>query len=340
MGEIRVNDIIYGTSFASGVTCDDNETVQEKLSNAAYLDKENEDIEGIPQSNYLYTSDIIDNLESESDTHVLSAKQGKILNDKIINSLQKSDIIDNLESEDVNKILSANQGRILNSKVEECFQSVSNGKALVASAITDKGIETEEDATFEIIANNISNIETGIDTSDGTAIASDILKDKVAYVKDVKVIGTMVNNGAKTSSLNCGGSYTIPAGYHNGSGKITANSLASQTSATATAARIQSGYTAWVNGSKITGTAKIAVTSQTGSFTFAVNPSTTTEYQVKFDNNFADTSYSVVYTVTSGYYKDYITMTTKTKLASGFTLNVKNSHTGSQATGTITWIAE
>ena len=65
----------------------------------------------------------------------------------------------------------------------------------------------------------------------------------------------MTNNGAKTASLNCGGSYTIPAGYHNGSGKVTANTLASQTSATATAARIGKGYTAWVNGTQITGTA-------------------------------------------------------------------------------------
>ena len=85
MGEIRVNDIIYGTSFASGVTCDDNETVQEKLSNAAYIDIENEEIGDIPRGDCLYTTDIIDNLESESDTHVLSAKQGKILNEKIKN---------------------------------------------------------------------------------------------------------------------------------------------------------------------------------------------------------------------------------------------------------------
>ena len=63
----------------------------------------------------------------------------------------------------------------------------------------------------------------------------------------------MANQGAKTSSLNCGGSYTIPAGYHNGSGKITANSLASQTSATATAEQILSGQTAYVNGNKVTG---------------------------------------------------------------------------------------
>ena len=64
----------------------------------------------------------------------------------------------------------------------------------------------------------------------------------------------MANQGAKTASLNAGGSYTIPAGYHNGGGKVTANSLASQTSANAAAGHILSGKTAWVNGSKLTGT--------------------------------------------------------------------------------------
>ena len=64
----------------------------------------------------------------------------------------------------------------------------------------------------------------------------------------------MTNQGTKTASLNAGGSYTIPAGYHSGSGKVTANALSGQTSGTATAARILSGRTAWVNGSKLTGT--------------------------------------------------------------------------------------
>ena len=72
-----------------------------------------------------------------------------------------------------------------------------------------------------------------------------------------KIDGTMPDQGAKTATLNCGGSYTIPKGYHNGSGKVTANSLSSQTSANATAKDIIKGKTAWVNGSKITGTATI-----------------------------------------------------------------------------------
>ena len=99
-----------------------------------------------------------------------------------------------------------------------------------------------------------------MDTSDATAVASQILSGYTAYVKGSKITGSMTNRGAVTEALNCGGSYTIPAGYHNGSGKVTANSLASQTSATATAAQILSGYTAWVNGTKLTGTLESGVT--------------------------------------------------------------------------------
>ena len=94
----------------------------------------------------------------------------------------------------------------------------------------------------------------------GTASAGEIIKDKTAWVNGSQVTGTMPNHGAVApSALNCGGSYTIPAGYHNGSGKVTANSLANQTDATATKDQILSGKTAWVKGSKLTGT--LAVTS-------------------------------------------------------------------------------
>ena len=94
-----------------------------------------------------------------------------------------------------------------------------------------------------------------VDTSAGNATASQILSGKKAYVDGSLVTGSMTNNGAVApAALNAGGSYTIPAGYHNGSGKVTTNSLASQTAGTASAGEILSGETAWVGGTKITGT--------------------------------------------------------------------------------------
>ena len=61
----------------------------------------------------------------------------------------------------------------------------------------------------------------GTDTSDANATAAQILTGYTGYVNDVLITGTMPNHGAVSISLNCGGSYTIPQGYHNGSGKVT-----------------------------------------------------------------------------------------------------------------------
>lgn len=91
----------------------------------------------------------------------------------------------------------------------------------------------------------------------GNATAGDILSGKTAVVQDILVTGNMANNGAVSQTLNAGGSYTVPAGFHNGSGTVTANSLASQTSGTAAAGDILDGKTAWVNGTQITGTGTI-----------------------------------------------------------------------------------
>ena len=44
--------------------------------------------------------------------------------------------------------------------VDDLFTSVSNGKSLVASAITDKGVSTASDATFQTMAENIRSLLT------------------------------------------------------------------------------------------------------------------------------------------------------------------------------------
>lgn len=62
---------------------------------------------------------------------------------------------------------------------------------------------------------------SGIDTSDATVTAPDILNGKIAYGNDGKLTGSMRNNGAVNKSIsNKSESYTIPQGYHNGSGKV------------------------------------------------------------------------------------------------------------------------
>ena len=51
--------------------------------------------------------------------------------------------------------------KTLKGAINEVFQSVSSGKTLIASAITDKGVSTSNNDTFQTMANNIKSISTG-----------------------------------------------------------------------------------------------------------------------------------------------------------------------------------
>lgn len=145
-------------------------------------------------------------------------------------------------------------------QVDALKKSVSDGKTSVAVAVTAKGVATAADAAFATIAENVGKI-----SMDATAAAGDCLSGKTFYAGGVKVTGVMANHGAVTQALEAGGSCTIPAGYHNGGGKVTANSLASQTSGTVEAINhpytgaadysqeMLNNKTAWVNGRKVTG---------------------------------------------------------------------------------------
>lgn len=88
-----------------------------------------------------------------------------------------------------------------------------------------------------------------------TAAAGDIRAGKVIVDKDGEPLtGTLVDNGSWSSSgLAAGASVTIPAGIHDGTGTVTAKSLADQTPGNLAAAKMLSGVYGYSNGTKVTG---------------------------------------------------------------------------------------
>ena len=59
------------------------------------------------------------------------------------------------------------------------------------------------------------------DTSEDTAAVAEILVGKTAHARGSKLTGTMKNNGAVKGVISTvAGEYTVPQGYHDGSGKV------------------------------------------------------------------------------------------------------------------------
>lgn len=100
------------------------------------------------------------------------------------------------------------------------------------------------------------------DTSEDTAAVSEILSGKTAHARGTLLTGSMTNNGGVTGTISTkAGEYTIPQGYHDGSGKV---SIASTEQAKIIAGNIKSG----VQILGVTGTySGEAITAQTKSAT-------------------------------------------------------------------------
>lgn len=100
----------------------------------------------------LKKTDIIDNTSTNDNTKVLSAKQGKILNDTKLN---KTDVIANLSSIDDSKPLAASQGKILNDNKIAKTEIVDDTK-------TDDATKPLSARQGKLLSDEISNVENSV----------------------------------------------------------------------------------------------------------------------------------------------------------------------------------
>lgn len=162
---------------------------------------------------------------------------------------------------DASHVVSGYQGWVNGSKVSGTYDLPSGTKDDTGTPITTNGDHTITGlSSYEGVKVNV-NVPTPVPTLDGDAVAGNVLSGKTFYSDSTtKLTGTMTNRGHVVQSyLPCGNIFTIPEGYHDGTGYVQASPLSTQTRVESgktaiDASHVLDGYQGWVNGTRITGT--------------------------------------------------------------------------------------
>lgn len=108
----------------------------------------------------------------------------------------------------------------LKDQLDQAFQAGNERKKEVVDALVALGVPASTVDTWDLLINKMATVIKAT----GNAAVGDVLAGKTFSSAGANgLTGTMLNQGAKMSTITLeGGQYAIPAGYHNGSGKVTA----------------------------------------------------------------------------------------------------------------------
>ena len=141
-----------------------------------------------------------------------------------------------LSSTSTNPVQNKVVKKYIDDGVNALKKSVSDGKTKVANAITDKGVETATDATFDVMAENISKIETGGGELHGATLAvsteeSTLFGQTVTLTLDGASVATTVfaDNGTCSFVVQNPGAYTIACGEAHKDATVTGDNVVNKT---------------------------------------------------------------------------------------------------------------
>lgn len=192
---------------------------------------------------------VLDAEMSDTSTNTVQNKViKKYIDDGNTTKLDKTSVVDNQLTSEAGYALDARQAnpnvegslgaqiKTVNETVDTLKKSVSDGKTKVANAITDKGVETATDATFDVMAENISKIETGGGELHGATLAvsteeSTLFGHTVTLTLNGGSVATTVfaDNGTCSFVVQNSGTYTITCGEAHKDATVTGDNVVNKT---------------------------------------------------------------------------------------------------------------